>query len=86
MSYSFKISIKEDLSSTLKEVENAIIENGGAFKGDTSSGKFSGKTILGKVHGEYSSISNDEVEITITKKPFIASKGKVESAIREYFS
>jgi len=86
LAYSFKISVKKDLLATLKEVEDTIVENGGEFKGDTSSGIFFGKTIIGKVRGEYNSISDNEVEITITKKPFIASKGKIESAIREYFS
>jgi len=86
LAYSFKISIKKDLSASLKEAEDAIVENGGEFKGDTSNGIFLGKTMMGKVQGEYSSISDNEVEITITKKPFIASKGKIESAIREFFS
>ena len=86
MAHSFKISVKKDLSSTLKAAEDAIVENGGKFKGNTSGGIFFGKTILGKVQGEYSSISINEVEITITKKPFVASKGKIESAIREFFS
>ncbi len=68
MAYSFKIPIKKDLSATLKEAENAIVENGGEFKGDISNGIFLGETMLEKVQGEYSSISDNEVEITITKK------------------
>lgn len=86
MPYTFKISIEKDLSTTIDEVQSAIIENGGNFKGDTSKGKFSGKTLLGRVKGEYASLSDGEVEITITKKPFAAPKSKIESAIREYFS
>ena len=86
MPHSFKISIQSDLSSILKETEDSIIKNGGKFKGDTSSGEFAGKTILGKVKGEYTCISDDEIEITIVKKPFAAPNGKIESAIREYFS
>ena len=86
MAHSFNISIQSDLSSILKEVEDSIVKNGGKFNGDISSGEFAGKTILGKVKGEYACISDDEVEITIVKKPFAASKGKIESAIREYFA
>lgn len=86
MAHSFIITIEDDLASTLKEVEDAIIENGGEFEGDTSSGEFSGKTKLGKVMGEYNCLEDNEVEITITKKPFAAPKGKIESAIREYFA
>lgn len=86
MAHTFKISIEKDLSSMLKEVENAIIESGGEFEGDTSKGVFSGKSILGKIKGEYASLSEEEIEITITKKPFIAPTKKIESAIREYFT
>ena len=86
MSHSFKISIKEGLSSILAEVESNIVKNGGKFKGDTNKGKFAGKTILGSVKGEYACLSDDQVEITITKKPFVATKSKIEFAIREYFS
>ena len=86
MSHSFTISIKDDLSSTLKEVEAAIIESGGRFEGNTRAGVFSGKSMLGSVKGEYTSLSDDEVEIRIIKKPFAAPKSKIESAIREYFS
>ena len=86
MSHSFKISRKEDWSATLKKVEEAIIEKGGKFKGDTSNGTFSGKTILGKVRGEYICNADNEIEITITKKPFAVSKGRIESSIRDYFA
>lgn len=86
MPHSFKISIKTDLPDALREVEDAIIENGGVFKGDTSRGVFSGKTILGKIKGEYACLSDDNIEVTIVKKPFAAPNGKIESAIREYFS
>jgi len=86
MAHSFKVPVKNDLTSTLKEVEDAIVKNGGKFKGDSSSGGFSGKTVLGKIEGEYNCISDDEVEITITKKPFAAPSGKIESAIRKYFT
>ena len=86
MSHSFKISVTDSLPSVLKDVETAIIENGGVFKGDTKTGEFSGKTILGKVQGEYACVAEDEVEITIIKKPFAVSRSKIESAIREYFA
>ena len=62
------------------------MKNGGEFKGDTYKGEFSGKTMLGKIKGEYTCLSDDEVEVTIIKKPLAAAKSKIESAIREYFS
>ncbi len=81
MAHTFKILINTDLSSTLKKVEKAIIENGGKFKGDMDKGGFSGK-----VKGEYVVLSKDKVEITITKKPFAVPNRKIESAIREFFT
>ncbi len=81
MAHTFKILINNDLSSALKNVEKAIVEKGGKFKGDTDKGEFSGK-----VKGKYVVFSKDEVEITITKKPFAVPSRKIESAIREYFT
>ena len=52
MSHSFNISINNDLTSTLKKVEDAIVKHGGKFTGDTSSGEFSGKTMLGEIKGK----------------------------------
>jgi len=86
MPHSFKISIEKELSSILEGVESAIVKNGGEFKGNTNKGTFAGKTMLGKIKGEYACLSDDEVEITITKKPLGTTKSKIESAIREYFS
>ena len=80
VAHTFKVSINNDLSSTLKKVEKAIVENGGKFKGNTDKGGFSGK-----VKGEYVVLSKDKVEITITRKPFVVPSRKIESAIREYF-
>lgn len=81
MAHTFRIVIKNDLSSILKKVEKAIVENGGKFKGDTDKGDFSGK-----IKGEYIVLSKDKVEITITRKPFVVPNRKIESAIREYFT
>ncbi len=81
MSHTFKILINNDLPSTLRKVEQAIIEKGGKFKGDTDKGEFSGK-----VKGKYIVFSEDNVEITITKKPFAIPSRKIESVIREYFA
>ncbi len=81
MAHTFKVLINNDLSSTLKKVEKAIVENGGKFKGDTNKGEFSGK-----IKGNYVVFSKDKVEITITRKPFVVPSRKIESAIREYFT
>ena len=81
VAHTFRVVINNDLSSTLKKVEKAIVKNGGKFKGDTDKGEFSGK-----VKGEYIVLSQDKVEITITRKPFAVPGRKIESVIREYFT
>ncbi len=81
MAHTFRISIINDLSATLRKVEKAIIEKGGQFRGDADKGEFSGK-----VHGKYVVFSQNKVEITITRKPFAVPNRKIESAIREYFT
>jgi effector-binding domain-containing protein len=86
MSHSFTVKINSDLSSVLKKVENTVTSNGGIFHGSTSSGSFSGKTAIGIVKGEYRCTSSNEVEITITDKPFVVPYSTIESTIREYFS
>jgi hypothetical protein len=86
MPHSFNISINNDLPSTLKEVEDSILKNGGEFSGDTTSGEFSGKSILGMIKGEYQCLSDNQVKVTIVKKPFAASNGRIESEICGYFA
>ncbi len=81
MAHTFKINIMNDLSSNLRKVEQAIVEKGGTFSGDTDKGEFSGK-----IKGKYVALSPNEVEITILSKPFAVPYGMIESAIREYFT
>lgn len=55
-------------------------ENGATFRGDTTSGSFSGKGVEGKYKVEGST-----VRITITDKPTLASWSTVESRVKEFF-
>ncbi len=81
MAHTFKISIVDDLSSTLRKVEQTIVQKGGSFKGDMNQGEFSGS-----VKGRYVVFSHSEVEITILSKPFVMPNSMIESAIRDYFA
>ena len=55
-------------------------ENGATFRGDTTSGSFSGKGVEGKYK-----VEDSTVRITITDKPTLASWSTVESRVKEFF-
>ena len=76
----FRVQTQKDPDTLLKEARQIAQENVATFKGDTSSGSFSGKG----VEGNYE-IEGQTVEVTITDKPTLAPWSKVESKVREFF-
>lgn len=81
MVHIFTISLAgKDITSEINKIKAAMV-NGGTFEGDIASGKFSGSG----VEGYYLVKPGAQIEITITKKPFIAPMSLVESRIRSYF-
>ncbi len=85
MAYSFTIELKEEISSVLRNVKTAITGSGGRFEGDTEKGTFHGITVAGTIKGEYCSMSDREIKIIITDKPFIVPHSMIETEIRKYF-
>lgn len=85
MAHTFSVTLEDEISSVLKRVESAIIESGGAFSGDTAKGVFQGNSVMGPVKGQYCSISENEILITISDKPFIVPYSLIEGEIRKYF-
>ena len=83
--YSFIVKIHDEISSILEKVKSKITGNGGRFEGNTKCGCFQGKSVLGLIKGEYRSISETEVEITIKDKPFIIPYKTIEAKIKEHF-
>ena len=86
MAHSFTIKLTDEISSVLGRVRSEITVNGGRFEGDTEYGSFDGKSVLGSIKGEYRCIAGNEIEITITHKPFIVPYGRIESEIKQYFT
>ena len=82
----FTISPKDELSTTLARVKNTIESKGGSFTGNTQQGEFSGVTPVGKVKGKYTVTANNNIDIVITDKPFIAPMSIIEDKIRNYFA
>lgn len=86
MAHIFTVTVNDEISSVLAKVESAITENGGTFLGDNSKGMFHGKSVVGAIKGEYCSVSENEIQIRITDKPFIVSYSMIEGEIKKYFS
>ena len=80
--FSFNIEKPADMAATIEKLNNTIKKSGGTFTGDEQSGSFA--TAKGDVAGEYLAGDND-IKITITKKPFIAPKSLIEDAVRKFF-
>lgn len=86
MAHSFTLKLNHDISSVLEKVESQITGSGGRFQGDADKGIFDGESLLGTIKGEYCSISDDEIQITIKHKPFLVPYSVIESEIKKYFS
>jgi hypothetical protein len=67
-------------------MKSIITGKGGSFEGNRESGSFEGKSVLGTIKGEYRSISDNEIEITIDDKPLLMSYSTIESEIKKYLS
>jgi hypothetical protein len=86
MPHSFTIKATDEISELLRRVEAEITGSGGSFSGNLKCGSFNGISLLGAIRGEYRCISKNEINITITNKPFIVPYGKIETEIKKYFS
>ncbi len=84
--HSFIVKLKEGVASLLNKMKSIITGKGGSFEGDKECGCFEGKSALGTIKGEYRSISDDEIEITINDKPFFLPYSTIEAAIKKYLS
>ena len=82
--HSFIVKLHDEISSAVEKIKSAIIGSGGSFEGDRECGCFQGKSVIGLIKGEYRSISDTEVEITIGDKPFILPYKTIESRIKKY--
>ena len=80
MSRTFSVSFTEDPNALIARADKAAIKYGVDFKGDTTSGSFSGKGVKGTY-----SIQGRGVTVTITDKPSLIPWGVVESQVRGFF-
>lgn len=76
MSCQFTLVYHGSKTELLEKIKDTIGDKG-KFAGDENQGNFEGSTILGKFEGTYS-ILGDDIEINISKKPFLVSCNKIQ--------
>ncbi len=76
----FSIRATKNPSTLVSEAKKVAKENDATFKGDTTSGSFSGKGVEGRYK-----IEGGAVKVTLTDKPSLASWSTVESKVKEFF-
>jgi hypothetical protein len=76
----FSIKATKSPSTLVSEAKKVAKENNATFRGDATSGSFSGKGVEGRYR-----IEGGTVKVTITDKPTLASWSKVESKVKEFF-
>jgi len=84
--HSFIVKLKDEVSSILSKMKSIITGKGGSFEGNKECGSFEGESVLGTITGEYRSISDNEIEITIDDKPLVMSYSTIEAEIKKYLS
>jgi len=78
----FKFSVPiANQQESFEKAKNAIKSAGASMNGDSNSGSFSGSGLEGSYVFE-----NGNLNITITKKPFIAPEALIKSKVKEFFS
>jgi hypothetical protein len=77
----FVTTFSGNASELISKAKNAAANAGAYFNGDEHGGSFSGKGVEG-----YYKVNGNNVEITITAKPFLAPWSIVESTIRGFFN
>jgi hypothetical protein len=62
-----------------------LLERFGSHEGTTEAGSFHGSTPIGGFAGSYRSLDeSNELEIELTKKPWLVSAARIESEIRKF--
>ena len=79
----FSINAPEGwFTKATEEIKSA----GGSIQGDARSGEFSVPVpVLGVVAGKYVVVAN-ELQMTITQKPFVLRCGSIQSYVHKHFS
>ncbi len=72
----FTVSYPGDKSELLNKIKNTVGDKG-SLNGNEQQGSFKGDTPVGGFEGSYT-IEGDNININITKKPFLVSTGMIK--------
>jgi nitrate reductase cytochrome c-type subunit len=84
MAHSFTVEVSDEISTILKRVEEQVVRHGGRLEGNAKRGSFEGESFLGLIKGEYHCISDTEIKINITDKPFMVPHSLIEYEIKKH--
>ena len=76
----FSIKTTKNPSTLVSEAKKVAKENNATFRGDDTSGSFSGRGVEGRYK-----IAGGTVTVTLTDKPSLASWSTVEAKAKEFF-
>jgi hypothetical protein len=80
MAKSFSVNTTEDHSFLIARAKRVATENGAIFRGDTTSGSFSGSDVKGTYH-----MQGRTVTVTVTDKPWHIPWFVVERQVKGFF-
>ena len=64
------------------KAKQGVQQVGGTFNGNSSDGTFMVKTVLGTIAGSYK-IAEQQLTMSITRKPFLLSCNRIEKELRK---
>jgi hypothetical protein len=76
MSSQFTVKYTGDKAGLLSKIKSTVGDKG-SLNGDEKQGSFEGSTPVGSFEGRYI-IDGDDITITIDKKPFLVSNGRIQ--------
>ena len=77
----FRIPFSGDANNLINKAKGAVQNRNGNFNGDTNSGQFNVSVFGSSIVGNYTIVGN-EMEVTITHKPFMVPCSTIESFLK----
>lgn len=79
----FSYQLKEPAAVLLAQIRQLAEEYQGEIQGNEESGQIRLTLLIGTIEGEYK-VTGDQLQLTITKKPFLVGCGMIDATIRQY--
>jgi hypothetical protein len=85
MGCNFSIPFTGDSSMIINRAKTAVLSQGGIFQGDDTYGDFSVSVMGNSISGSYK-VVQQELNLTIDKKPFFVPCATIESFLKKQIS